>query len=519
MNYKMKSIGMLEEIIEIGKTHDVSAKVLENLIALKTELINFKVAVPLMGGFNAGKTSLINHFLQNDKLPTDITPETTIAAEIKFGESEKIIAHAKTGETRQFALHEIKQIRPSEFRYIEVFQNHPALKKLSDIVLVDMPGLDSSVEAHNQAILNYIRDDVFYILLVDAESGLKESVINFLKEIDLYQIDFAVLITKTDKKLPQDNENVKETVRQAITNITGKEIFVGAVSVIDDHIADFEHILTSLDVEAFTRNAFQSKILAQFEKVMRELDNRVKYQSVDVSEIETHISQINQQIKELALKLDEEARRIEDEFGNTALNKMLEEIKSNLRMNMPLLISAAKRGSENFSQTINDIIRPVLVTSLEDNISLVLDHSFENFDDMINNLTGTFGKFKMAISAFAITTNIIAPWLEVIILFLPEIVKIFFNHDEQIRKQIEEQVIPKISLKLAPEIKHALAQIKSEFIQRVKTEIDEHQQGLIASMNQAIDEKKMATEDFQRKHDAIKKDLELLKQYRSECVI
>lgn len=539
MKYKEELLEILTTSEGISKKYNVSETILDNLKDLKEEITNFKVKVPIIGGFNAGKTSLINCFLHDDRLPTGITPETAIAAEIKFSEKERIVAHSKTGETKEFKIDELKEIKSSDYIYIEVFLNRPKINQYKDIVIVDMPGLDSKIEEHNQAILNYIGEGIYYIVAVDADHGIKDSILRFLNEINLYEIDFAVLVTKSDHKMPEDVEKVVSNVQRIVSSIAGKDVFTGTTSIKDSNIKDFINILDSIEYDKIISRKFNYRIIEQIDKLIRELEIRKKYRVIDTTEIKSKISEINKKIKELEMKVSEEELRIEEKFNAETVENIIRDVKYSLIDNMNWLVQSAKGGQDSFIKAVNEVIRPVLSQSVSKNVAPVLEVSFQNInmklENMQNNLLNVYNvisttqktltnvsktvknpKIRGIIAGLAIFTNVIAPWLEIIILLLPDIITLFINQERIIREQIETQVIPQIEGKLRPEILSTLSQIKNEFINEVKTEIEENKKALIDSLNNAKNEKNKAIEEFNQWKEEVDTDIEKLKKIKEQ---
>ena len=65
--------------------------------------------------------------------------------------------------------------------------NAPALARIADYTIVDTPGFDSGIEAHAQALSNYIGVGSAYLVVVDQEKGgLDETTLQFIREISHY---------------------------------------------------------------------------------------------------------------------------------------------------------------------------------------------------------------------------------------------------------------------------------------------------------------------------------------------
>lgn len=182
-----------------------------------------ELLVPIVGGFSVGKSTLLNDFLGENILSVGLTPETALATELRYTDSESyFIAVKKNGteeEEGKIALKdsEILKTRAQEFEYCKIYLNHPKLKKLSPIILVDMPGFDAPIGAHNKAISNYLRKGVYYIILESIDKGTIASSIK--SQIDIlvaYNRDFSFCLSKTNLISPQDVAEVCEGIRKEL---------------------------------------------------------------------------------------------------------------------------------------------------------------------------------------------------------------------------------------------------------------------------------------------------------------
>ncbi|WP_158653757.1 dynamin family protein [Helicobacter salomonis] len=124
---------------------------------LQTEIEHQELLIPVIGGFSAGKSSLLNAFLGRDILGVAITPETAIATELRYSTSERVEAVSDEGVITNFALADLAhaQAQASQFNHLKVFLNSAQLQAIEPLILVDMPGYNAPIEAHNKALLRY----------------------------------------------------------------------------------------------------------------------------------------------------------------------------------------------------------------------------------------------------------------------------------------------------------------------------------------------------------------------------
>ena len=115
------------------------------------------IKVPFVGDFNAGKSSLINSMLGSDILPTNILPETAVSYELYYSPNEKLDVWLDDKLIETTSVSQIKSLQLTPRNLVKLYLDNPIVKEWNDrnIVVVDMPGIDSGIEAHNNAILHY----------------------------------------------------------------------------------------------------------------------------------------------------------------------------------------------------------------------------------------------------------------------------------------------------------------------------------------------------------------------------
>ena len=84
-----KFLSYLDQVKQLTTSIELADNGLENLTQ-RIELA--ELIVPVVGGFSAGKSTLINSFLGSDLLPTAITPETALATELRYSPTDYIEA-------------------------------------------------------------------------------------------------------------------------------------------------------------------------------------------------------------------------------------------------------------------------------------------------------------------------------------------------------------------------------------------------------------------------------------------
>ena len=247
------------------------------------------IKVPFVGDFSAGKSSLINAMLGVDFLPTDILPETAVSYELYYSPTEKLEVWEDDKLQKTVSLSEIKDLQLNPKDLVKVYINNEFIKGLFDrnIVLVDMPGIDSGIEAHNNAILHYIQDGTYFFLLTDAEGGtLRQSALNFIDEVKKYGASVAVVISKIDKKPAEEIPNIKATVEKIAKLYVGADVKVATSSAVDKNFSEVTDILNSIDSEKIIEQKYEPLVKGLINGYIAELQLQIKLLLQDKSHFE-----------------------------------------------------------------------------------------------------------------------------------------------------------------------------------------------------------------------------------------
>ena len=466
----------------------------------------------MAGQFSAGKTALLNAFLGGEEiLPENISPQTALATELVYGPEPHVIFVHKDGRQEQVSLDDARDFyEPDCLKCIYILPQEP-LRQIPDLTLVDMPGFDSGIEAHNRALFQYIGEAAAYIFVIDVKNGtLTASSAAFLAELRQYTPIIRFVLTKCDERPPQEVAAVKTEIEQTLSGIFGKKVVVPAVSSRDPGCQKFmEAMLKGFSADALllekTGNQFLD-LLQQGRQMLLTKAEGLSFQSHDFDVAAQQRQEAQERFtRQLARRKRELHRRMHEEY----VPQVLSDARAALQGSSAQLASAACSGDPSaFSRMVNDILRPVLVSSVQKNWTLGMEGFADSLQHDIQQeigepLAGMSGeklagaveavkkisqsgmkfaklhKYKKMYTIFstglAVTTNIVAPWLELILIFLPNILslaqKVFGESPEEaMERQIEERVIPQICARLQPEVERAASDMEEELVQEAEHE-------------------------------------------------
>ena len=557
-------IDCIEVLKGICEDQDITSNNIDRLEALGKETDNFKLTIPLIGNFSAGKTSLLNALIGEEIFKTDTLPETTIATELVYGDAVAVTAFKNNSVVEQITIEELSNLDITKYDYIQASVPCTFLSENPDVVLVDMPGLDSGIEKHNKAILNYIKSGVYYCVVIDIEDGtLKSNVINFLNEISSYGLNFCVVINKVDKKAEKDVNEILAHVKNSVKRF-GDNIPVCIASANNNKVKDVVKHLSAINKQALFKGNFQERVLKEVETISQSIQIRLVSSSVDTNDIDETIRQMQTKEVRLNNELKSAIEGIKRKKGSNCeaiLNEIKNEIISNIRMLAKTFLSSEERFQEIFSSLIRSIMIKSFNKNISDTIEVAVDNLNREFvefqtpleklldkssdmamasgsslgrlaiglteklNDSSSKFTGKLkliGEFYKSVAGLiGLTTDIIAPWMEVIIFFMPEIISflkgILVSEESKIQtiaEKIQNDILPQTMANLRPKILESYDKVVEDIIENTQNEFESRKTNILDALNIARAEKEKTEAEIQEKKEALQEVLQELEQCR-----
>lgn len=526
MNTCEQYISVLEQAYKIAEENVNVATAIEKIQRDKDELFerlqkDTFIKIPVVGDFSAGKSTLLNHCLiGRDLLPTDITPTTAVSYELWFGEQEMLEIWSKDELRETAQITEIGNLQVTPGDVVKVFLNNRKIKQLNDqgVVVVDMPGIGSGIEAHNAAIMNYIKEGSFFIVCVDIEQGsLRSSTLSFINELKNYSLSAAVIITKADKKPESEIEAIKTLIGLQAKKLLGDDMFIGLTSASDDQFSDFEELLSGMDADNIVTKKYGNLVNGFINTIISELQTQAKLLNANKRDFTAEIAQLKKK-KEDALeslkKNNDNAQSLEDSAGDIMYD--IENALRNRSSQFAMILLQSPEDLTEFKGEMLSVIRPVLINSYRREISEyqdIIDNSLRDFDfdingvlpddgldDILQNeeiqgiaqqvLTGVLACFDVP----PVVAEIIA---NKIIKYLPDVLQSVFGPSQaeqisEIRNKLYVDIFPQIINVLRPEVEKAITMQREEMMDKMKQQIIEEAQlfddNLEAIMKEQIDD-------------------------------
>jgi predicted GTPase len=192
MSSRIEFESLIKELSGVSHQYINTLPQLESELNLVPQKMNeFSVYIPVIGMFSAGKSSLLNAWLEKDLLPEDQDATTAIATELHFAQNTSMRIFLDDTESKEVSQlpQDAEQANADEVSngaYAVCTTNSARLKQLNGIIPIDMPGTDSDIQRHTEALYRYVHKGNAYLLVLDAGSGtIPASLMAFLNELNL----------------------------------------------------------------------------------------------------------------------------------------------------------------------------------------------------------------------------------------------------------------------------------------------------------------------------------------------
>lgn len=516
----------------------------------------------VVGSFSAGKSALLNKYIGKSVLEESQAPETAFATELKFSENERLVAEYIDGTKIENLDFNVLKSDADKISNLICYVNSENIKLHPDYIMVDTPGFDSGVERHNKALIKYIPQGTAYILVIDSDKGtLSESTLNFLKEVNCYSNDIGIIINKCDKKIPTEVEKVKNHIKNMLLAHTRFDYPIITTSIHDlDILEKLNELVESFDVNYLYDKNVTSELVYIKELIEDSLVIIQDNESCDLSELDNEINLREKAKTELINSIDSKKAKIKSEIRGNMKNKIISLVRNGLTNQADYLATGALISAESLQQRVIEIVRPILITEVEEYSEVAIDafvnklevsllKSFDEELDLEQIIKSVYEKIKGIIdsgkfnisnrsifeldsnkkfnsmsaklyktisTAIAISTNVLAPIIELLIVFLPDLVNLFKSivsdsREEKAKKIILNEIIPQIIAKLHNELDVPLQDVEEAAINGVVLTIQE----LIDTENNALailkSKKQEKIDSYDNKVLNIQKDIELIK--------
>lgn len=483
------------------------------------------IKVPLVGVFSAGKSSLLNVFTQKPgMLPVDTMPETAVAYELYYGQTECVELFRNGNKIDSKSLADIKQLDTKPGDIAKVYCTSEPIKNLQErgIILVDMPGIGSGIERHDAAIFNYINSGTAFVLIVDAEQGsLRGSTLSFMHELSQYNMYPAVLVSKIDKKPEGDIKDIVEYIQYQMTRLGNKNPFVATVCSVNNNLEGLNNYLTGLDPEVLNAEKLGKKFEQIVNSVIEQLKVRVELRTKDIADVDEKLAKIEDEIANVKAELptsnsnaDTPEKSTQDILDNvrTALTEKSTDIAQ-------MIID--KEAQETIKSFIVSIVRTEIIRSLKEEseqyssaLGAAVQDSIQELAtiEISNDFMEDYSEiYDMVIGYIEVFMNAGGIWgqiAKVLLPFLPDVLNwLFGKSDEDLLEEVRAKVMSKCVNQVTTGLQPTLYKITVDNQRRIQEKIQEE---LVSKMEKVKDGLREKMADANKSKDEVQNELDKL---------
>lgn len=522
------------------------------LTELTQRIEQAELIVPVVGGFSAGKSTLINSFLGSDLLPTAITPETALATELRYSTTDYIEAVQADGNIQRYEISQLPEIKDNakNFKFLRLFLNNQNLAEIQPLVLVDMPGFDAPIENHRNAILEYLNRGTYFVFLTSVEDGtITRTMHQEIKNLRLFGKGFSFCLSKTNLRTPSDVKQVQQAIQ---IQLKTQYRFEQDVVLLDDNGgANLKQILTAIQPEQLFKSLFISDLQDNYFRNEESLRLKIATLKHSKEEGEEAINVLQEGINKLQVKKAKAIEEVESRSAQQGVENIANSVGQAVMAQRENLISLALNNHTEFERVLNNTVQSHLLAEVKtkmQSISLDVINDFRlelkaNFSSIsesfklddaftqrisdstnkllqgatqagLSSLAGKFGKGGWGGMVISVVSFV-----------LPYIFDFFTSSskEDQLRRQQQEQrsavekqllmeVLPQIKSKIRETLPPVFQKNVAELIQQIAAQFEEELAQKQAEVAQAIAEKEAKATEI----NALIEQLEAVKQALSD---
>lgn len=481
------------------------------LSSFKQQIETAELIVPVVGGFSAGKSTLINSFLGDDILPTAVTPETALATELRYSPTNYIEAVSNSDGIERYELSEFGSLKDNaqNFKYLRVYLNNEHLKAIQPLVLVDMPGFESPIENHNQAILHYLNRGVYFVFLTSVEDGnITLSMKREIENIQQFGKGFAFCISKTNLRAPNDVQAVQQKIAEQLEDDFDH---TGQIALLDmDGGNNLKNILQAIKPEELFRSLFIDELRENYNALTQSINVKISTFKGSKKEAEEAIAALQSSLNGIEAKKQAAISDVESRYSRNSVSIINQAVTSAILTQKTRLVDLAISNQSAFEREINDIAKNALLTAVQTRfqaisqdlieeigngintqLSMLPDNGLGNIvmDVMSSSGAGAIG--KVANTALKSATKIIMEKVGsatlklllggvfgivgAVLAFLPEIISLFNKgaKERRQREQMEQALINNVIPQIQQQVNSVLPEMLNQNITALINQISE----------------------------------------------
>lgn len=217
-----------------GSTQAAHAAALRELVVRVSE---GRLHLAVLGQFKRGKSTLLNALVGDDLLPVGLVPLTTVPTFLAYGERVRAKVHYVSAENPAIAEPEagaVSELHDLLARTVTETGNPRNAQGVSDvsvelpvdilsdgIVLIDTPGIGSTLRHNTEATLGFLAQCDAALFLTAVDPPITEAELDFLREVRRHVPRLVFALNKLDCLDPDEREEALAFTRRVLAEDGG----------------------------------------------------------------------------------------------------------------------------------------------------------------------------------------------------------------------------------------------------------------------------------------------------------
>lgn len=493
----------------------------------------FTLRLPLVGAFSTGKSTLINALLGDKLLGVQVTPETCLPTEIHYAEHESISLMNKQGIVSEISRQQLKDqhfpiTNPDEEHWIDIGLSSSVLADFKELVLVDMPGWESGIVEHSQAIDGYVHRSGAYCLVVSAEEGaVRQSIKQVLTELRLFNKPVVLIITKCDKRMPDELPAIEQTITKTVTDVLGAAPL--KVLTVSARKKKLEGVINAIEMvnqqsDVIYHNMVLTHYFALFERMQSKLKILLNEDNLSLEQAQLACDQIPQELELLKQQLIDIEQQVD-----AIVPQCIEAAKNNLTNTLTSQVSSlanAVRHGSNIESEVGSALRQAFLMAIEQDFKPKVSQrlkTLQDLGDLAPSEIGVSSKFEPTVMApnNPIFTQVISLVITKVISMVPKLkpfapvihalASLFSSEvdrkiqEEQQREEAKQYVLNALIPQVINQAEPTILSSFNDMVRQVKQELNKESERKAADKQHALQVLQQELEQCQQS-DQVRRD-------------
>ena len=513
LNVQNQYSNYLKEAVEMLNNSGIDIEIAKGL---ETTINKAELLIPFIGTFSAGKSTLLNLLLEKQALPIDITPETDLATELRYSEEERVEVITEDGHIERFSLERMQDIksRSAEFNHLRMYLDSEILRSIAPLIPVDMPGFDSTLENHHKAISRYINQGSHYIVVTSAEDGgLTKSLERQLDSINSAGTSFSIFVSKTNLRSQEQVEDVIDNINIQVEGVFDEDPVVIPVGNVDGETLR-THI-SSIDPENLFKAVYSPYVKEEHRRLVENLNLSIASLEKTSDENIEAIDELREHVKKLSKKRDQLIRDARNKYSDQGVKRCSDAVERALMDESENLINIAISGNQDaFGKAVAEISQSSLMREVGRYMEDIEERVAKDLTVELNGLNRTMSGFavgdewaddfgsraktgldmarpvldtaaeymsgktgtvyRAVTTTLAVTTGVVFPVVEIIIIFLPDLLKFISrkSQEQEMRDKVVNDVIPRVKRDIEPKLRELVNEQTNALIKDISDEFE-----------------------------------------------